>query len=75
MTAGTAILETFYRAAGQFVSLAELERARKRPTTGVAAEIAELQGLGYRIEVHPHLGYRLVAMPDRLIADDIKARL
>jgi biotin-(acetyl-CoA carboxylase) ligase/REP element-mobilizing transposase RayT/biotin operon repressor len=75
MTAGTAILETFYRAAGQFVPLAELERVLRRPTTGVTAEIAELQGLGYRIEVHPHLGYRLVVMPDRLIADDINARL
>ena len=75
MTTGTAILEAFYRAGGQFVPLAELERVLKRPTTGVTAEIAELQRLGYRIEVHPHLGYQLVVMPDRLIADDIKARL
>jgi BirA family biotin operon repressor/biotin-[acetyl-CoA-carboxylase] ligase len=75
MNVGAAILEAFYRAGGQFVPLTELECVLKRPTTGVTAEIAELQRLGYKIEVHPHLGYRLVAMPDRLIADDIKARL
>jgi BirA family biotin operon repressor/biotin-[acetyl-CoA-carboxylase] ligase len=75
MNTGMVILETFYRAAGQFVPLAELERVLKRPTTGITAEIAELQRLGYKIEVHPHLGYHLLEAPDRLIADDIKARL
>ena len=41
----------------------------------VVAEIAELEKLGYAIESHPHFGYRLIGTPDRLTADDIKARL
>jgi BirA family biotin operon repressor/biotin-[acetyl-CoA-carboxylase] ligase len=75
MTQGTAILEAFYQAAGQFVSRAELARLLSAPPTAVTAEIDELQSLGYKIETHPHLGYRLVEVPDRLTADDIKARL
>lgn len=75
MTTGTAILEVFYQAAGQFVSLTELERILKLPAAGVTAELGELKDLGYKIEVHPHLGYRLLETPERLTADDIKARL
>jgi BirA family biotin operon repressor/biotin-[acetyl-CoA-carboxylase] ligase len=75
MTVGTAILETFYRAAGQFVSTEQLRRAAHATDHSVAAELADLQKLGYRIESHPHLGYRLLSAPDRLTADDIKAQL
>jgi BirA family biotin operon repressor/biotin-[acetyl-CoA-carboxylase] ligase len=41
----------------------------------VAGRIAILRGAGYEIEQHPHLGYRLVSAPDRLIADDILSRM
>ncbi len=75
MTTGTAILEVFYQAAGQFVSLTELERVLKLPAAGVTAELGELKELGYKIEAHPHLGYRLLETPERLTADDIRARL
>ncbi len=75
MKAGTAILEAFYQAAGQFVPAAELARLLKSASANVTAQISELEELGYVIESHPHLGYRLVKSPDRLIADDIKARL
>ncbi len=75
MTAGTAILEVFYQAAGQFVSLPELERILKQPSAHVTAEMGELQRLGYQFEIHPHLGYRLLETPERLTADDIQARL
>lgn len=83
MKAGTAILEAFYQAAGQFVPAEELRRsvaealasAGPQLTLRLQKELAELEELGYVIESHPHLGYRLVRTPDRLIADDIKARL
>lgn len=39
------------------------------------AHIEELRGLGYDIEAGPHAGYRLVAVPDVLHADDLLARL
>jgi BirA family biotin operon repressor/biotin-[acetyl-CoA-carboxylase] ligase len=75
MQRGTAILEAFYQAVGQFVPLVELQRLLKLSNGGIAAEIAGLEKLGYTIESHPHFGYRLLGTPDRLTADDIKARL
>jgi BirA family biotin operon repressor/biotin-[acetyl-CoA-carboxylase] ligase len=75
MNSGTAILETFYQAAGQFVPADNLRRKLKLSATAVTSEIAELEKLGYTIESHPHFGYRLLGVPDRLTADDIKARL
>ena len=41
----------------------------------IAARIAILRTAGYQIEHHPHLGYRILSAPDRLIADDILSRL
>ncbi len=41
----------------------------------VWARIEELRGLGYQIEASPHHGYRLLASPDRLLADDLLARI
>jgi BirA family biotin operon repressor/biotin-[acetyl-CoA-carboxylase] ligase len=70
MATGTAILEAFYQAAGQFVSPAQL----RIPADQMAREIAELRQLGYSIESHPHFGYRLLGAPDRLTADDIRAQ-
>ncbi|MGA2140170.1 MAG: biotin--[acetyl-CoA-carboxylase] ligase [Verrucomicrobiia bacterium] len=75
MKAGTAILEAFYQAAGQFVRADDLGRRLKLSAATVSTEVAELERLGYTIESHPHLGYRLLGTPDRLTADDIKARL
>jgi BirA family biotin operon repressor/biotin-[acetyl-CoA-carboxylase] ligase len=37
--------------------------------------VAGLQEAGFEIEQHPVLGYRLLSSPDRLIADDLWARL
>jgi BirA family biotin operon repressor/biotin-[acetyl-CoA-carboxylase] ligase len=71
----TAILEALYQAAGEFVSAEQLGRLLRLPAAAVAAELRQLEQLGYSIEVHPHLGWRLVAVPDRLMADDIRARL
>ena len=39
------------------------------------AHIEELRQLGYDIEAGPHVGYRLVGIPDVLHADDLLARL
>jgi len=72
---GTAILEAFYQAAGQFVPADALARQLKRSASAITTEIADLEKLGYTIESHPHFGYRLLGTPDRLTADDIKARL
>jgi BirA family biotin operon repressor/biotin-[acetyl-CoA-carboxylase] ligase len=39
------------------------------------AGLAALGGAGFEIEDRPGLGFRLIAAPDRLIADDLAARL
>ena len=57
-------IAALHRSAGQFVRL-DLP----------AVELAELQTLGYEIETHPHFGYRLTNGPERLMADDLRARL
>ena len=41
----------------------------------IAAALARLRGAGFDIEEKPGLGCRLLASPDRLIADDLHARI
>lgn len=41
----------------------------------VQAVLGELTGAGYELSHHPHLGIRIEQTPDRLIADDLQARL
>ena len=75
MTAGQGILEALYRAAGESVRGSDLARRLAVPAARVAAEVTKLEALGFVIESHPHHGYRLVGAPDRLLADDLLARL
>ena len=56
-------------APSEVASLAEITAAE------LAVRIAGLNAAGYEIELQPHLGYRLIAAPDRLIADDLTAML
>lgn len=41
----------------------------------IATRVGELRSAGFDIDERPALGYRLVSSPDRLIADDLHARL
>jgi len=41
----------------------------------IPSKIIELRHAGYQIDESPLLGYRLIAAPDRLIADDLSSRL
>ena len=45
------------------------------PLAAVTARVAELRRLGYEIEATPHFGFRLVASPDVLHADELLSRL
>ncbi|MCL4176488.1 MAG: biotin--[acetyl-CoA-carboxylase] ligase [Verrucomicrobia bacterium] len=63
------------RAASGGVSGAELAAQFRVTRAAVWSRIQELRILGYGIEASPHLGYRLVASPDVLHADDLKLRL
>jgi BirA family biotin operon repressor/biotin-[acetyl-CoA-carboxylase] ligase len=54
---------------------AELAGRLKTPLGTVEQRLAGLREAGFEIEQHPGLGYRLLVAPDRLIADDLTARL
>ena len=45
------------------------------PLSSIEARLSELRGAGFDIEERPGLGFRLIRSPDRLIADDLWARL
>jgi len=57
------------------VSGADLAEQLRISRAAIWAHIEELRQLGYDIEAGPHLGYRLVSVPDVLHADDLLARL
>ena len=73
MTTDAQILSSL-RAAGP-VSGTELSQKLGVSRAAIWARIEELRRLGYEIEASPHLGYRLLAAPDVLHADDLLARL
>ena len=73
-SAGAAILRTL-RADPQHISRADLAGQLRLTPQILAAEIASLKAAGYDIEEHPHLGYRFITAPDRLIADDLAGML
>lgn len=70
----TAILRAL-RAAPHHISRAELASQLHLTPQALSGEIASLKSAGYDIEEHPHLGYRFIAAPDRLIADDLTGML
>ena len=57
------------------VSGAELAQKLGVSRAAIWARVDELRSLGYDIEASPHLGYRLVSVPDVLHADDLHSRL
>jgi BirA family biotin operon repressor/biotin-[acetyl-CoA-carboxylase] ligase len=74
MTPDAQILSAL-RANQDGVSGAELALQLRISRAAVWARIEELRRLGYDIEASPHLGYRLLAAPDVLHADDLLARI
>ena len=75
MTIDVQILNALRAAAGGSVSGAELSQSLGVSRAAIWARIEELRSLGYDIEASPHLGYRLLAAPDVLHADDLLSRL
>jgi BirA family biotin operon repressor/biotin-[acetyl-CoA-carboxylase] ligase len=73
-SADTGILRALRGCEGN-VTGAELAGLLQLTPEAIAVRIVELRQAGYEIEEHPHLGYRLISVPDRLIADDLVAML
>ncbi len=63
------------RAAGLHCPGSELAAQTGATLADVEVRIAELSHAGFQIENRPGFGYRLLNSPDRLIADDLWARL
>ncbi len=57
------------------VSGADLSQKLGVSRAAIWARIEELRSLGYDIAASPHLGYRLVSVPDVLHADDLRSLL
>jgi len=57
---------------GKYVSGEELSEQLGVSRTAVWKYIHQLEASGYQIEAAPHLGYRLLQVPDSLIPDEIK---
>lgn len=75
MTVDARILAALRAAGAGSVSGADLAQQLGLSRAAVWARIAQLRGLGYDITASPHGGYRLMATPDLLHADDLMARL
>lgn len=75
MTIDAQILSTLRTAGVGGASGADLAHQLGLSRTAIWARIEELRQLGYEIEASPHLGYRLLRVPDVLHADDLLSRL
>jgi len=75
MTTDAQILAALRGAGGGSVSGADLSEKLGVSRAAIWARIEELRSVGYDIEASPHLGYRLLGAPDRLLADDLMSRL
>lgn len=75
MTIDTRILRSLRQAGAAGVAGTELSRGLGISRAAIWSHISDLRAVGYDIEASPHLGYRLVSAPDRLLADDLLSRL
>ena len=66
------VLDFLRAARPQFLSGEDISRKLKVSRSAVWKEIQHLRELGYRIDAEPHLGYRLVSIPDRMFADELR---
>ena len=73
-TPGTRLIQLL-RGAGTHFSAGDLAAQLGISAQAIEAALAGLRGAGFDIEDRPGLGYRLHSSPDRLIADDLHARL
>lgn len=69
------ILRIFSRHKGTYVSGEEISKELGVSRASIWKHIETLRELGYEIEASPHLGYKLIARPDRLIPEELKDNL
>lgn len=75
MTTDAQLLSALRSANNEGISGTDLAHQLGVSRAAVWSRIKELRTLGYEIESSPHLGYRLIAAPDLLHADDLMSRV
>ncbi len=73
--AETRLLKILKNAKSDFVSGEDLSRRLRVSRSAVWKHIESLRGAGFEILASPHHGYRYLASPDRVVADEILAEL
>lgn len=63
---------SFLKKSGEYISGEEISRSLNISRAGIWKYIQDLRGQGYEIVAVPHLGYRLMSCPDKLIPYEIK---
>ena len=66
------ILKVLKESNSGYVSGEDLSKGLNVTRASVWKHVENLRRIGYEIEAQPHLGYRLVSIPDKLLAHEIK---
>ncbi|HHT9125320.1 MAG TPA: biotin--[acetyl-CoA-carboxylase] ligase [Candidatus Brocadiia bacterium] len=66
------IIDLFHEFRGKWVPAKKIEEKAKLASAELESELKKLLQVGYKIDRHEDLGYRLSSIPDRLIPDEIK---
>ncbi|MFC1590702.1 biotin--[acetyl-CoA-carboxylase] ligase [Candidatus Omnitrophota bacterium] len=66
------ILAVFKKSKDEYVSGEDLSSQLGISRAGIWKHIEKLRETGYDIEASPHLGYRLIRVPDKLISEEIR---
>ena len=69
------VLRLLKESMGHYVSGIALASRLHLSRTSIWKHIRSLKALGYQLESHPREGYRLLAVPDLLIAEEIVPNL
>jgi BirA family biotin operon repressor/biotin-[acetyl-CoA-carboxylase] ligase len=75
VTHETVILRALHAAHGGYVHASAIAADLAVEPGAVVRVVRDLEALGFVIESHPHHGLRLLISPDRILADDLKARI
>ncbi len=75
MTLDENILHLLRNNRGSYISGEELRKHAGISRAAIWKHIEKLREEGYEIEASPHLGYRLIHIPDSLLPDEIKWKL
>lgn len=69
------ILNIFRSSNGEFISGEEISEKLKVSRAAVWKHIEQLRKEGYEITGEPHVGYRLIGTPDKLIPEEVSHKL